>query len=62
MRKNYNGKQNRKDLQSSVSPLSVEAFRTLNFLFEILENAGVDAECDGYSLAIDLPDGRHYLF
>ncbi len=42
-------------------PLSVEAFKTLNTLWEQLEKAGFDGECDGYSLAFDLPDGKPYL-
>jgi len=45
----------------SLPSLASEAFQTLNTLFEQLENAGFDAECDGHSLAFDLPDGRHYL-
>lgn len=45
----------------SLSPLVVEACKTLNALFEQLEKAGFDGECDGYSLAFDLPDGRPYL-
>jgi frataxin len=45
----------------SLSPLVVEAFKTLNTLFEQLEKAGFDGECDGHSLAFDLPDGRPYL-
>jgi len=44
-----------------LSPLAVEAFKTLNALFEQLEEAGFDCECDGHSLAFDLPDGRPYL-
>lgn len=44
-----------------MSPLAVEAFKTLNALFEQLEEAGFDCECDGHSLAFDLPDGRPYL-
>lgn len=44
-----------------MSPLAVEAYKTLNTLFEQLEAIGFDGECDGYSLAFDLPDGRPYL-
>ncbi len=45
----------------SPIPISVEAFKILNSLFDQLESVGFDAECDGYSLAFDLPDGRPYL-
>jgi len=41
--------------------LAIEACKTLNALFEKLEQAGLDAECDGYSLAFDLTDEQHYL-
>jgi len=44
-----------------LSTAAVEALKTLDTLFEQLEKAGFHCECDGYSLAIDLPDGRHYL-
>ena len=45
----------------SLSPLVVEAYKTLNTLFEQLEKAGFEGDCDGHSLAFDLPDGRPYL-
>ena len=38
-----------------MSAISVEAFKTLNDLFDQLEKAGIDAECDGCSLAFDMP-------
>lgn len=44
-----------------MSSLALEAYKTLNTLFEQLEKAGFDGECDGHSLAFDLPDGRPYL-
>jgi iron donor protein CyaY len=44
-----------------LSSLAVEAFKTLNILFEQLEKAGFDCECDGHSLAFDSLDGRPYL-
>ena len=43
-----------------MSSLVTEAFKTLNTLFEQLEKAGFDAECDGHSLAFDF-EGRPYL-
>jgi frataxin len=46
---------------TSLSTLAAEAYKTLNFLFEQLERAGFDGECDGHTLAFDLPDGRPYL-
>ncbi len=42
-------------------PIPVEACKTLNALFDQLEKAGFDGECDGCSLAFELPDGRPYL-
>lgn len=45
----------------SLTPHVVEAYKTINTLFEQLEKSGIDGECDGHSLAFDLPDGRHYL-
>lgn len=44
-----------------MSSLVTEAYKTLDTLFEKLEKAGFDGECDGHSLAFDLPDGRPYL-
>lgn len=44
-----------------MSLLVVEAVKTLDALFEQLEKAGFDGECDGHSLSFDLPDGRPYL-
>lgn len=44
-----------------MSLLVVEAFKTLNTLFEQLEKSGFECECDGHSLAFDSPDGRPYL-
>jgi iron donor protein CyaY len=44
-----------------LSPPVVEAVKTLDALLEQLEKAGFDGECDGHSLAFDLPDGRPYL-
>lgn len=46
---------------TSLSSLAVEAYKTLNTLFELLEKGGFDGECDGHSLTFDLPDGRPYL-
>jgi iron donor protein CyaY len=45
----------------SLTSHVVEAYKTLNTLFEQLEKRGIDSECDGHSLAFDLADGRHYL-
>lgn len=42
-------------------PLSVEAYKTLNILFEKLEKAGFDGECDGHSLAFELSEKQPYL-
>ena len=44
-----------------MSSLVTEAYKTLDTLFEKLEKAEFDGECDGHSLAFDLPDGRPYL-
>jgi frataxin len=44
-----------------LTSFAAEAFQALNTLFERLEKAGFDPECDGHSLSFDLPDGRPYL-
>ncbi len=44
-----------------MTSFAAEAFQTLNALFERLEKAGFDPECDGHSLSFDWPDGRPYL-
>ena len=44
-----------------MSSLALEAFKTLNTLFEQLEKAGFDCDCDGHSLAFNSVDEHPYL-
>lgn len=44
-----------------MSVHAVEAYKTLNMLFEQLENVGFDGECDGHSLTFNSRDGQPYL-
>jgi frataxin len=46
---------------TSLSAYAVEAYKTLNTLFEQLEKVGFDGECDGHSLAFDSKKGQPYL-
>lgn len=41
--------------------IAVEACKTLNTLYDSLEQAGFDGDCDGYSLAFESKEGLPYL-